>query len=311
MSAAPYVPTTDRRLGPHTWALIGGDGGRYPSGNSVLVRGTDRTVLIDPSTSVSATGGAVVDGIAQHVDQILLTHVHEDHVAGVHRFPDAGIAVHEADLLGIRSLDGLMQMYDMPPAAAAGFRTMVLDDFSYVERPDATGFTDGDVFDLGGVTVRALHLPGHTRGHSALVIEPDGVIVLGDIDLTAFGPYYGDAWSDLDSFVSSLTLARDLDASAYVTFHHRGVIEGREAYLPLLDAFAAVIDDRERRMVEAMADAPRTLDDLVAHRFVYRPHVQLSFIDGVERRSAAMSLRRLTAAGRVREIAPGTWAAAG
>ena len=309
MSAPQHVPTTDRRLGPHTWALIGADGGRYPSGNSVLVRGSERTVLVDPSTAVSVTGAAVVDGAAVHVDQILLTHVHEDHVAGVHLFPDAAVAVHEADLLGIRSLDGLMEMYYMAPDAAAGFRTTIVEDFTYVDRPDATSFADGDVVDLGGVTIRAVHLPGHTRGHSALVIEPDGVVVLGDIDLTAFGPYYGDAWSDLDAFVASLAAARELDARWYVTFHQRGVVEGRDAYLPLLDAFAAVIDDREARMVAAMAEAPRTLEELDAHRFVYRPHVQLSFIDGVERRSATMSLRRLVAAGRVHEVAPGTWAA--
>ncbi len=308
MSPSEHV-TTDRRLGVHTWALIGSDGGRYPSGNSVFVRGQDRSVLVDPSLAVGATGGAVVDGAAQHVDQILLTHVHEDHVAGVHLFPDAAIAVHEADALGIRSLDGLMEMYDMAPEAAAGFRTTIVDDFSYVARPDATSLTDGEVLDLGGVTIRVIHLPGHTRGHSALLIEPDGVLVLGDIDLTAFGPYYGDAWSDLDSFVTSLATARDIDARWYVTFHQRGAIEGRDMYLPLLDAFAAVIDDREARMLEVLATAPCTLDDLVAHRFVYRPHVQLSFIDGVERRSAAMSLRRLAAAGRVRELAPGTWAA--
>lgn len=309
MTAATPAPATDRRLGAHTWALIGDGGGRYPSGNSVLVRGNERTVLIDPSVSVSAAGGAIVDGVAQRVDQILLTHVHEDHVAGVHLFPDAAIAVHGADLLGIRSLDGLMEMYDMPADAASGFRTTIVEDFSYVGRPDATAFADGDVVDLGGVTIRVLHLPGHTRGHSALCIEPDGVVVLGDIDLTGFGPYYGDAWSDLDAFVVSLRRAREIDARWYVTFHQKGVVEGRAEYLPLLDAFAAVIDDREERMVAALAASPMTLDELVAHRFVYRPHVQLSFIEGVERRSAAMSLRRLVAAGRVREVAPGTWAA--
>ena len=35
---------TDLVLGPHTTALIGVDGGRYPAGNSVLVRG-DRAAL--------------------------------------------------------------------------------------------------------------------------------------------------------------------------------------------------------------------------------------------------------------------------
>lgn len=301
--------TTDRRLGPHTWALIGDHGGRYPAGNSVLVRGADATVLVDPSTSVSAAGGAIVKGAACRVDHIVLTHVHEDHVAGVHLFPEATVAAHAEDALGIRSLDGLMTMYGMDPEAEADFRRTIVDDFTYVARPDARAFADGEVIDLGGVTIRVIHLPGHTRGHCGLLIEPDGVLVLGDIDLTAFGPYYGDAWSDLDAFVTSLGRAREIDARWYVTFHHRGVVDGRAELLPLLDAFSAVIDDREDRMVEHLAAAPRTLEDLVAHRFVYRPHVRLPFVDTVERRSASMSLRRLVGAGRVTEVAPGTYAA--
>jgi hypothetical protein len=35
----------------------------------------------------------------------------------------------------------------------------------------------------------------------------------------------------------------------------------------------------------------------VAHRFVYRPHVTLLFVEGVERRSAVLHLERLMARG--------------
>ena len=97
-------------------------------------------------------------------------------------------------------------------------------NFHIGDTPGATGFADGDVFDLGGVTVRVLHLPGHTRGHSAFVIEPDGVAFVGDVDLSSFGPYYGDHWSDLEDFVASIAKVRELDAAHYVTFHHKGIV---------------------------------------------------------------------------------------
>jgi glyoxylase-like metal-dependent hydrolase (beta-lactamase superfamily II) len=300
MHAGVTTPlATDRPLGPHTIALIGDDLGRYPAGNSVLVHGHDSTAIIDPSTSIVRRGGAPAT-----VDRVVLTHAHEDHLAGVHLFDDAAVSLHQLDLVGMQSLDGLMSIYGMEPEVDAAFREVLVDTFTYVPRPDATGLSDGDQIDLGGVTMTIVHLPGHTRGHSGILIEPDGVFVTGDIDLSAFGPYYGDAASDLDQFEASLVHARQVEARHYVTFHHKGVIDGRDAYVHAIDAFAAVITDRERRMVEFARGAPRTLDEFADHRFVYRPHVTLPFVRSVERRSAAMSLRRLAAAGSMAQVDP-------
>ena len=297
----PALPT-DRRLGPHTTVLVGIDDGRYPAGNSVLVQGSDATAIIDPSTSVVLRGGAPVP-----VDHVVLTHAHEDHMAGMHLFPHASVAVHRDDLPGVQSIDGLMAIYGMEPDIDARFRQVLVDQFTYVPRPDAVGMDDGQQIDLGGVTITVMHLPGHTSGHSGLLIEPDGVFVTGDIDLSAFGPYYGDATSDLDAFEASLARARQVDAHHYVTFHHKGIIDSRQAFVQAIDAFTAVIATREGRMVEYLRDQPRTLDDLAEHRFVYRPHVTVPFVSSVERRSAAMSLVRLVNAGVIAEVQPGQY----
>jgi glyoxylase-like metal-dependent hydrolase (beta-lactamase superfamily II) len=299
----PPLPT-DRRLGTHTTVLIGMNGGQYPAGNSVLVQGSDATAIIDPSTSVVHRGGAPVA-----VDHVIVTHAHEDHLAGVHLFPDATVSIHRDDHIGLQSLDGLMTIYGMEPQVEANFRHVLVDQFHYVARPDATALTDRQQVDLGGVTITVVHLPGHTQGHSGMLIEPDGVFVTGDIDLSSFGPYYGDAGSDLNSFEASLVRARAIDAQHYVTFHHKGIIDGRQQYVTAIDAFTAVIADRERRMVEFMTDEPRSLQDLADHRFVYRPHVELAFVASVERRSATMSLRRLVASGAVAEVEPGRYRA--
>ncbi len=95
-----------------------------------------------------------------------------------------------------------------------------------------------------------------------------------------------------------------------MTFHHKGVIDGRDRFVEALDAFTAVIAHREQAMVE-FADEPRSLDDFVAHRFVYRPHVTLPFVDTVELRSARMSIERLMATTRLHEVQPGRWRAIG
>ncbi len=285
----------ERALGPHVTVLFGQQHGKYPDGNSVQVVGAECSALIDPSLGLR-------NRPTIEVDMVLLTHTHEDHAAGISAVDFTSLHVHEADRAALQSVDGLMALYGLTGDAAADMTELVINGFHFRGWPDALGFADGDVFDLGGVTVRVVHTPGHTGGHSVLVIEAaDGptVAVAGDIDLSSFGPYYGDAASSLSDFQRTLAAVRDLRADHYVTFHHKGVIDGVDAWRDAVDAFAAVIDRREQALL-AMLDEPRTLGELVAVGIVYRagtaPPV---FGPSVERRSIAQHLDRLVTAGRV------------
>ncbi|MEM7272049.1 MAG: MBL fold metallo-hydrolase [Actinomycetota bacterium] len=301
---APIVDWGDDRirLTDSVSVLRGAENGAYPSGNSVLVEGSSETMLIDPSVTVVARGGAPVP-----VDGVINSHGHEDHMPGNSLFGDARVHIHSEDLPAARSIEGLMDVYGLNGQVRDDFRAQILAEFSYKDRPDAEGFEEGDVFDLGGgVRIEVLHLPGHTRGHSGLVI--DNVFFLSDIDLTGFGPYYGDAWSDLDQFDASLTRAREIEADWYVTFHHKGIIEGREQFLEMIDAFHAVIGRRHDNMLAFLAE-PRTVEEMVANRFVYRPHVEHVFADSVERRTAELHLARMFERGEAAEVEPGRYQA--
>jgi hydroxyacylglutathione hydrolase len=286
------------RLSSAVSVLMGTDNGAYPSGNSLLVEGAGEVALIDPSVTVVHKGGAPVA-----VDAVINSHGHEGHVAGNGFLAPARVHIHHEDLLAAQRLDGLMELYGFEGGVKESWAATVCEEFFYTPRPDAQGFHDGHRFDLGGgVAIDALHLPGHTRGHSGFVVGD--VFFLSDIDLTGFGPYYGDAWSDLEQFEASLAKARQVEANWYVTFHHRGIIEGRKAFLGLIDTFHAVIDRRHRQMLDYLVE-PRTPDEMAAHRFVYRPHVELEFIDTVERRTADLHLARMLARGEAVEVEPG------
>ena len=86
-------------------------------------------------------------------------------------------------------------------------------------------------------------------------------------------------------------------------------IEGREQFVELIDAFAAVIPRRHTAMLEFLAE-PRTIDEMTAHRFIYRPHVDHVFADSVERRCAEMHVARMLARGEAVEVEPGRYQAA-
>ncbi len=289
---------------PHVTVLVGERGGRYPSGSSLLVEGSQESLLLDPSLAVAALPAAELP----RIDRVVNSHCHEDHIAGNHRFPAVPWHLPALDLAGIRSIDAMMAIYGFEPVVDAVFRRIVLEQFHFTPRPDALGYSDGAVFDLGGVCVRMVHAPGHTRGHSLAHVEPDDVLYLGDIDLSSFGPYYGDAWSSLEDFERTLVAVRAMEARWYATFHHVGILDGRTAFLERLDRFAAVIAARQERLLAFLA-APHTLDEIAAHRFVYRPGDSLPYAEVVERRSMSQHLERLGGTGRVREVEPGRFVA--
>ncbi len=291
----------DRPLGPHVTLLGSPRRGKYPEGRPLLVRGRHETVVIDPSLALVGRPGG-----APRADRVLNSHCHEDHVAGNHLYRDAPWLLPAPDHAGILSLDGLMAIYGFDGTQRDTFARVVVEQFHFEPRADALAYGAGDVLDLGGVRIRAIHAPGHTRGHMVLHVEPDDVLYLGDIDLSSFGPYYGDAWSSLEDFERTLAMVRGLAARWYATFHHVGVLEGRAAFVDRLDRFAAVIERREAALLEFLAE-PRSLDQVVAHRFVYRPGDVVAYADAVERRSMGQHLTRLVAGGVVEETAPGRY----
>ena len=276
---------------------LGEKSGKYPDGNQVLVTGTDARAAFDTPLVANRIGPEF-----EAVDLVVLGHVHEDHMAGLHRLPGAAVYVHRADLEAAQSWEGLQRHYGYPPAVLDAMKSLIERDFQYRPRPDAIGYDDGAIWELGGgVRVRAHHMPGHTAGHCVLVVENEGLAFLGDIDLTGFGPYYGDGCSSLADFRRTLAAVADLEASTWVTSHHRGVVTDRASFLAHLARFAAKIDERTDRLLGYLAE-PQSVDALVQRRLIYPQGYDVPYVDSAERRTIELHLEELIADGRVRKI---------
>jgi len=278
--------------------FFGEKSGKYPDGNQVVVHGTDTHAIFDTPLVSNHVGPDVDDA-----DLVIMGHVHEDHMAGLRRVPRAAVYVHELDVEAARSWEGLSRHFGLSPEAAARMLDKARREFHYAPRPDAIAYADGATWNLGGSTVRAIHMPGHTSGHCVLLVEPEDVVFIGDIDLSGFGPYYGDATSSLAQFRRTLARLPDVPASTWVTSHHRGVYTDRATFLAALAAFAAKIDERSERLIELLRESPKTLEQLVDIRLLYPADYTEVWVVDVERRTISQHLDELIAAGRVAEDA--------
>lgn len=136
--------------GPHTI-----EGRTVDLENNAWVMGDDRECLVvdaphDPDAVVALVAGRRVVAVA-------CTHAHGDHVRHapeVGRRLDAPVLLHPADL------PVWQRVHDR-------------------EQPDGS-LLDGQVLDVAGVEVVAVHTPGHTPGSTCLRVDALGAVLTGD-----------------------------------------------------------------------------------------------------------------------------------
>ncbi|MQA11851.1 MAG: hypothetical protein GEU98_25550 [Pseudonocardiaceae bacterium] len=260
--------------------------GRYPYGNPVLVNGPDGQVLIDSAIGV----------VPPEADAFLLSHHHEDHVVGVAASGRPAL-IHERDHAAVTSWNDFASHCGY---TSSEWHAEMRGRFAWQPIESASSFGDGFCLDLGGaVRIRSVPLPGHTPGHCGFWIEPDNVLYLGDIDLSTFGPFYGDVTSCMAATRRSLETVREIDADRYVTFHHKGMVAEPVRFRDALDRHAAMIERRAAIVVDLVAHRPRSADELVGTGVVFRPGTHPSYGHEAERRMCLRHLDELVAIGLV------------
>lgn len=166
------------------------DGGRLTAVDSGLP-GYAKTLEAD----LAALGFAGTD-----IDAVVLTHSDGDHIGMAAHMRDAGarVLVHSEDAAALAKpgpKKGEAAPLKLVPLLwrPALWRFMGHMARNGGGRPPAVGepetYSDGDVLAVPG-RPRALHTPGHTAGHCALLLEDRGVLFVGDA-LCTWNPLTG------------------------------------------------------------------------------------------------------------------------
>ncbi len=175
--------------------------------NCVVIGDRDRVVVVDPASPFSDEQQELIAWLTAHgatVEAIWLTHHHADHVLAAQAVKDAfgaPIAAHPATIERLRG-------------------TVAVDEELF----------EGDALDFDGLTIEALHTPGHARGHLAFRVRETRLLVAGDLvagqGTIVIDPPEGDMGDYL------LTLARLIrEGVGAIVPAHGPVVESGEAKL--------------------------------------------------------------------------------
>ncbi|MGI6469356.1 MAG: MBL fold metallo-hydrolase [Syntrophomonadaceae bacterium] len=224
------------------------------------------------------------------IDIIVNTHFHEDHILGNYRFPDAEVWIHTLDAPGARTLNGFKEYYGFSEFNGDAIGQAFIESIDLHASPVHREFVDREVLDFGRTKLQVIHTPGHTPGHCAFYEEENGLLFLGDIDLSRFGPWYAHRCSDIDDFIESIRCCAEIDPRIVVS-SHKGIIT--DNILERLKAYEEVIYRKEEEIIEALK-VPSTAEELAAQQIIYgKKHTLDEFMMWFEKMSVLQHLQRL------------------
>jgi len=164
--------------------------------NFYLLESAGKLVLVD--AGAPADWKLLLPAIAnlhrdlQDLDAVLLTHAHSDHTGFAEQArATAGtrVWIHGADAGVARGAqpprgDGSLTKYLL---RLESYRTLISlarrGALRIVPIAEVSTFADGEIIDVPG-RPRALHVPGHTVGSSAILLEAQGALFTGDALVT-------------------------------------------------------------------------------------------------------------------------------
>lgn len=250
--ATPF-PTT-ARLTAKVRRVLGLNPGLMtgPGTNTYLV-GERQPLLIDTGAGIaeypSLLSGFVRTERLAEISRVLLSHRHRDHMGGV---------------------TDVRRLFPGVPVAK-----LIRNDPSLPVPMEP--LEDGAVVAGEGVTLHALHTPGHASDHLCYYLEEERALFTGDLILGGTTTVIPPDDGDLGEYLASLRRLLDLPIQRIYPGHGPVIEPAR----PMIEGYIAHRLERERQIVEALRAGAETIPAIVARVYVevdpaLHPAAQLS-----------------------------------
>jgi len=254
-----------------------------------FVRGRTGSALID--TGISAMADGVIgqlDALGVRPDTLIVTHPHPDHINGLaalrERFPEARVVIGP----------GAAEFLAHPKTAASLVaEDRFMSDFLAsrglkpgrppIERPPsvdgAAVVRDGEMLELGGLTIRFLHVGGHAVGNILVHVPELGALMVSDslgfrIPSIGFFPIFFTGYADYMAAIDRLEALEP----RILCLAHQGPLVGEDARKAFRDARKAA-----RSLRDEIRNDPRDEDVLIRnlYRRFYRDELALYTPDNI------------------------------
>ena len=243
-----------------------------PGTNTYLVGTGKRPILLDTGIGLDVYDPLLERGLSEtkgatELQEIVLTHVHQDHIGGV-----PNVRKHFGELqVSKRAWPEKDADYDFP--------------LTYID--------DGARIETDGATLCAIHTPGHAKDHLCYYLEEERALFTGDLVLGAGTTVVPEEGGGLIDYMASLRKLLDLDLSVIYPAHGPAI---REPYKKL-NAYIAHRELREQQVLDALNAGLTRIPDMVQRIYTDVPE----FLHKAAGNSVQSHLNKLKAEGVVKK----------
>ena len=205
------------------------------------------------------------------INNILLSHWHEDHISGNRLLTDAIYYSHQKDKKVIEDLSLMSSYYFVEDnMEQLELYSMILEGLHLQNTHIDILLEDNMFIDLGdGMQIKVIHSPGHTEGHCCFLEINSKIAFLADMDLSSFGPWYGGRDSSVISFEESIKKIEQLEIEIAIT-SHKGVITGKQEIQESLKRYKNIIYTRNDKILEELSETkPKSAKDFSEMNIIY------------------------------------------
>jgi glyoxylase-like metal-dependent hydrolase (beta-lactamase superfamily II) len=219
--------------------------------NIFHVRGRSTDLIVDTGVGVASVRDELADLLDRPVVAVA-THIHYDHVGGLHEFENRVMHHVEAprmasyrEMAALRRSDFDAQDLDFLASIGYPISADLLIDalpndgfdpgrYGIVSTTVTREVDEGDRIDLGDRSFEVLHLPGHSPGNIGLFEATTGVLFTGDAIYD--GPLIdGLPDSDVEAYLHTMERLRRTPARIVHGGHDQSF--GRDRLIELIDAY--------------------------------------------------------------------------
>lgn len=150
--------------------------------NLYLLLGIYSALLIDTGAGLFPLKPIIDELIGERKLHVYNTHAHWDHICGNHEFGE--VSVHEIESKMVSNPTNITNLMTSPKEIVKAYESK---EFVIPPAKIVNSLQEGDVLDLGALTIKAIHTPGHSPG-SLSFLTNKGELFVGD--LAHYGSVY-------------------------------------------------------------------------------------------------------------------------